>query len=120
MGQLRPPDERGGLTPQMEGDTVRLRTWLPALLMVAGVAVILCSPVGAAETKPAVYTFGTLKAPTVDAARAQAQAWLQTAGQSDQKAFEAIWGQDNRSVLDRVTETLVLGNAEAAKALADA
>ena len=69
----------------MEGDTVRLRTWLSALVAAA----ILGSPAWAAESTPAVYTFGTLKAPTVEAARAQAQAWLEKAGQFDQKAFDA-------------------------------
>jgi hypothetical protein len=102
---------------------VSLRTWLPGPLVAAGVAVILCGPTRAAESKPAVYTFGTLKAPTADAARAQAQAWLDQAGKADEAsrtAFQAIWGQEERSVLDRVADTLALGSPDAAKLLTDA
>lgn len=114
VGNARPANRAGH--PQLEGDTVRLRTRLSTLVATA----ILGSPAWAAESKPAVYTFGTLKAPTVEAARAQAQAWLEKAGQVDQKAFDAIWSQDDRSILDRVAETLVLGSPEAAKLLAEA
>ena len=77
--------------PCLEGVTVRLRNWLSALVAAA----ILGSPAWAAESKPAVYTFGTLKAPTVEAARAQAQAWLEKVGKLDQKAFDAIWSQES-------------------------
>src|SRR5262249_36269918 len=77
---------------------------------------------GAAENKPAVYTFGTLKPPTAEAARAQAQAWLEAVGKTDdtaRAAFQAIWDSD-RPVLDRVAETLALGDAQAAQLLTEA
>ncbi len=65
-------------------------------------------------------TFGALRPLAVEAARAQALAWLKSAGKTDaasQKAFDAIWSQNHRTVLDRVAETLGLGNPEAAKLL---
>lgn len=117
------PDYRTGFLPQLEGNTVSLRIRLSAALMSAGVAVVLCGPAGAADSKPAVYTFGTLKAPSAEAARAQAQAWLDGAGKTDEasrKTFQSIWGQDDRSILDRVSDTLVLGSPDAARLLAEA
>jgi len=57
-----------------------------------------------------------------DAARAQAEAWLKSAGKTDDaslKAFNDIW-QSNRPVLDKVADTFSLGNADAAKLLAEA
>jgi hypothetical protein len=87
------------------------------------VAAGLPGAAGAADQKqPAVYTFGTLKTPTVEAARAQAQAWLDAAGKTDdasRAAFKAIWEAD-KPLIDRVSETLTLGDADAAKLLAEA
>jgi len=74
----------------------------------------------AAESKAAVYSFGNLKSPTVDEARARARDWLVTTGRTPgDAAFNAIWDSD-KTLLDRVTETLVLGDAAAAKLLAEA
>jgi hypothetical protein len=59
----------------------------------------------------------------VDAVRAQALAWLKSVGKTDPasiKAFEAIWSQNQRSVLDRVADTLGLGNPAAATLLTSA
>jgi hypothetical protein len=67
-------------------------------------------------------SFGTLRAASPEEARSQALDWLKGVGKTDAtslKAFEAIWTQD-RSVLDRVAETLTLGDADAAKLLAEA
>jgi len=67
-------------------------------------------------------SFGTLRALTPEEARSQALAWLKGVGKTDattMKAVEAIWSQD-RPVLDLVAETLALGDAEAAKVLAEA
>jgi hypothetical protein len=78
-----------------------------------------------ADRKPAKETisFGTLRAPSPDEARGQALAWLKGVGKSDGntlKAFDAIWAQSERPVLDRVAETLALGDADAAKLLEEA
>jgi hypothetical protein len=68
-------------------------------------------------------SFGTLSTATADEARVQAAAWLKSADKTDaatQKAFEAVWAQQDRSVVDRVAETLALGNPAAAKLLTEA
>jgi hypothetical protein len=100
---------------------VSLKTWLmvPVLgtLLTAG----LTGQAGAAEAKATtVYTFGTLKTPTVESARAQARDWLMMHGQpAGDAAFNAIWEAD-KPLLDRVTDTLILGDPAAAKLLAEA
>jgi hypothetical protein len=58
----------------------------------------------------------------VEAARSQAQDWLKGVGKTDaatQKAFDAIWSTD-RPVIDRVADTLVLGDPAAGTLLAEA
>jgi hypothetical protein len=67
-------------------------------------------------------SFGSLKAPTNEEARDQAAAWLKSVGKTDaasQARFKTIWATD-RPLIDRVSETLVLGSPEAAKLLAEA
>jgi len=91
------------------------------------VAALVCTaavPAFGADAKSAKTpaSFGLLQAPNADAARTQALAWLKEAGKTDAaslKAFEAIWTSD-RPMLDRVADTLSLGNTEAARLLADA
>jgi hypothetical protein len=99
---------------------VKTRSWLPVL----GLALLLPAGVQAGEGERSdVFTFGVLKAAAPEAARAQAQAWLGAAGKSDAAArqqFAAIWGQGERLVLDRIADTLALGDARAAQLLADA
>ncbi len=74
------------------------------------------------ETKE-TPSFGTLRNATPDEARTQAQAWLKSVGKTDaatQKAFDEIWANEGRAVLDRVADSLALGDVEAAKLLAEA
>jgi len=55
--------------------------------------------------------------------RARAQAWLKEVAKGDAattQRFEAIWRQESRSTLDRLADTLALGDADAAKLLAEA
>jgi hypothetical protein len=69
-----------------------------------------------------LISFSALRAPSLDEARSQALAWLEAVGKSDAatlKAFDEIWSKE-RPVADRVAQTLALGNAEAAKLLAEA
>jgi hypothetical protein len=69
-----------------------------------------------------VAAFGTLRATAPDAARSQAETWLNGAGKTDaatQKAFADIWNGD-RTVLEKVTDTLCLGSADAKKLLDEA
>jgi hypothetical protein len=68
-------------------------------------------------------TFGTLETAAPEAVRTQAEAWLKGIGKTDaatQQKLQAIWSQADRSVLDRLTQTLSLGDADAARILAEA
>jgi hypothetical protein len=101
---------------------VSARTWL---LTAAAALAFLAGP-ALADKKPTAketISFGQLQSPSVDTARAQALDWLKAAGKSDAdtlKAFEAIWAQTDRTLLERVADTLVLGDADAAKVMAEA
>jgi hypothetical protein len=97
---------------------VKIRSFLAVAALSAG----LTASAVAAETaakKPA-YGFSTLKTASVADARAKAEAWLKSVGKFDQAAFDKIWADDSRSVLDRVTDTITLGNSEAGALLATA
>jgi hypothetical protein len=77
-----------------------------------------------AARKPAKETssFSALRAPTTDAVRAQAQAWLKDAQKTDaatQKAFDALWTSD-RPLLDKVVRTFALGNPTVTQLLKEA
>lgn len=66
-------------------------------------------------------SFGALEPLSAEAARAQAEAWLKEIGKTDaatQARFQAIWKQEERTVLDRLADTFVLGDEQAAKLLA--
>jgi hypothetical protein len=93
------------------------------LALALAVALVASAP--AAETKRPtrdLASFGVLQAPSLEEARTQALTWLKSAGKTDeasQQAFTAIWSAD-RPLLDKVADTLSLGDANAAKLLADA
>ncbi len=83
------------------------------------------SPAFAEEKSPAqdVPAFGALRTASPEAVRTQAQEWLKLVGKTDdatKTAFQAIWNDKDRAVLDRVTDTLALGNPDAGKLLAEA
>lgn len=83
---------------------------------------VLCSQAGFGQEKKGL-SFSALEATSAEAAQKQAAAWLKEAGKADtasQKAFELIWQRDDRTIFDRVADTLVLGNADAAKLLDEA
>jgi hypothetical protein len=67
-------------------------------------------------------SLGTLRAPSLETARSQALDWLKGVGKADavKKDFDELWSQTDRSVLDRVAGTLILGDSDAAKLLAEA
>jgi hypothetical protein len=98
-----------------------MRRWFAVLvgaaLCVQGTQTVL----GADEKKAA--RFASLEAQAPEVARAQALAWLKDAARGDaaklQRA-EAIWKQEDRTVLDRLADTFALGNADAARLLAKA
>src|SRR5438876_1006093 len=103
---------------------MRLCRWLSvpaaALLLLTASVSLAAEP----EKKPPkeVASFGTLRTPDPDEARSQALAWLKGVGKADAKTlqqFDAVWKSD-RPVLDKVAETLCLGDEKAAKLLAEA
>ena len=98
----------------------------PSLLaLVFAVPLVGAGPAWAeAEKKPTkeLVSFGTLRAPNSEEARGLALTWLTAVGKSDDanlKTFEQIWSAE-RPVVDRVAQTLALGDEEAAKLLAEA
>jgi hypothetical protein len=101
-----------------------LRNW--SLSAVAGSAMLLCGfSVWAADApkKPAkeLVSFGTLQSPSPEAAKALALEWFKKAGKTDDaslKKFDALWASD-RPLLEKVTELLILGDANAAKLMAE-
>ena len=98
---------------------MRPSRWLlvPALGLLVGSG----APARAADKSPGkeIASFGSLQAPTAEAAKAQAAAWYAKSGGKDQAKFDAIWSTD-RPTLDKVADTLALGNPEAAKILKEA
>jgi len=85
---------------------------------------LLCTaPVAAGhgpEEKSA--SFGALQATTPELAKSQSAEWLKQAGKNDPQtlaAFDEIW-KSEKSVLDKVADTLALGDADAKALLAEA
>jgi hypothetical protein len=96
-----------------------VKRYLSALTL----AVLLAggSQVLGADKKEVV--FGALEAMSVEDAQAKSAAWLKSVGKTDaasQQRFQAIWKQEDRTVLDMVSDTLALGDPAAAALLADA
>jgi hypothetical protein len=88
----------------------------PALALTA--ALLCAAPTFAAETKKEKeYSFGTLRQLDGDAARDQAKKWLTDAGKFDAKAFDAIWDSKDKPLVDKLADTFVLGNENAAKVM---
>jgi len=95
-------------------------SWRCLILAVAATIAAHGSAPGA-DSKPPPKdgaSFGALKAPDVAEARKQAEAWLKSV-KGDEAKFKAIWGGDG-TLLEKVTATLVLGDPQAAKLLAEA
>ncbi|MGL4553134.1 MAG: hypothetical protein ACRC33_18365 [Gemmataceae bacterium] len=74
-----------------------------------------------ADTKPRKdeATFGALKSPDAAEVKKQAEAWLASVGKADAAKFKAVWDGDG-TLLEKVTATLVMGDADAARLLASA
>jgi hypothetical protein len=92
----------------------RTNTYLPALCLVLLLPAVVLAQVPAAPPSPPA--FGLIKGPTFDEARTQAFAWLQQVGAdaATLQRAEALWStSEDRSLLERVAETLMLGDAEA-------
>jgi hypothetical protein len=89
-------------------------------LIVPVVALVLAAAPARAADPASLLSY---KSPSLEAARAQALDWLTALGKTDaatRAAFDALWQPGERPMLDRVADTLGLGNADAAQVLAGA
>jgi len=76
------------------------------------------TPAFAADNGKDLSGFGVLRAPAADLVKIQAQEWLKSVNTSDdatQQSFKAIWASEDATLLDKVTDTLVLGSPDAGK-----
>lgn len=90
--------------------------------VVALSTVLAVSPAFPAEPgkKPSpVFGFSTLRSATPEAARAKTEAWLKSVGKFDEAAFNKVWADETKTVLDRTADALALGSSEAAALLAE-
>jgi hypothetical protein len=95
---------------------VKIRQFLAAAALLGWFA----APASAAEpSKPRSFGFSTLKSASPEAAKVRTKAWLESVGKFDQAAFDKIWADESRTVLDRTADSLALGNKDAAAMLAD-
>lgn len=88
----------------------------------AALFAILGTPVTAAEKAESLetFTFGTLSPINEQAARRQAYQWLQKSDNmtdTARAAFNKLWAEKDLTVLDRITGTFELADADAAKLL---
>jgi len=90
-----------------------------------GALAILIGGVTAADTagkKKDDSSFGLIRPIETTEAKKEAEAWLKSVGKTDagaQAKFKAIWEAD-KTLLEKVTETICLGDADAAKLMASA
>jgi len=94
------------------------------LAALAGAMLLVASGLSAdtAGKKKEESSFGAIRAVDSTAVQQESEAWLKSIGKTDagtQAKFKAIWATD-KSVLEKVSETIGLGDAEAAKLLAAA
>jgi len=66
------------------------------------------------------FTFGTLTSPSEAKVRLEAANWLKGQGTFDRAAFDALWSNKDKTILDRLSTTFELGDKDAAKALKEA
>jgi hypothetical protein len=97
---------------------VKIRQLLAATALTTGLAAFQVSSANAAEPiKSPTFGFSSLKAATPESAKAKTEAWLKSVGKFDQTAFNKIWAEESRTVLDRTVDSLALGSPEAAALL---
>jgi len=92
---------------------------LAAALLVGGS--VWAADADKSDKKVKDLSFGSLKTASTAEAKELAASWLKSAGKTDETkaAFDAIWADDDTSVLDKVTATLCLGSEPAKKLLAE-
>ncbi len=93
------------------------------LAVLALAALVVGGSPAAPDSGKKEVAFGALEPASPETAQAKALAWLKEVGKADAATtakFQAIWKQDERTVLDRLADTFALGDARAAKALTEA
>jgi hypothetical protein len=99
---------------------VTIRQWLRSTAFAVGILAGPPTLMAADQPSKPVFAFANLKSASVADAKAKAEAYLKKAGTFNEAAFNEIWSQDNRTVLDRTADSLAMSNTEAAAALASA
>jgi hypothetical protein len=87
---------------------------------VATLALLLLGGVALGQEKKPAATFGALDSMSATEAQAKLAGWLKEVGKFDQAKLDAVWKDDQRSILDRVADSLALGDPIAAKLIAEA
>jgi hypothetical protein len=85
-----------------------------------GLLLVTAAPGFGNDTKA---SFGALDTMSAATAKAKLTAWLKEVGKSDAavtQKLDAIWAENHRTVLDRVADSFALGDAVAAKLIAEA
>lgn len=98
---------------------MKFRKILAAATLATGLAAPTTTLAADTDTNP-TYGFSALKAMSPEAAKAKCETWLKSTGKFDQAKFDAVWSEKGRTVLDRVADSIALGNPDAAKLVADA
>ena len=92
------------------------------ILSVSVLALLMTASLGLAQDKNTAG-FGALESMSADAAKTKFAAWLKEVGKSDPatlQKLDAIWKENQRTLLDRVADSLALGDPIAAKLIAEA
>jgi hypothetical protein len=98
---------------------VKIRKLLAAAALSTGLAAADASAADPVKKPAPAFGFSTLKTATPETAKAKAEAWLKSVGKFDQAAFNKVWADESRTVLDRTADSLALGSPEAAALLAN-
>src|SRR5438132_13405588 len=93
------------------------RTTVVRILTASVMSLVLAGSALAADGGKPLYTFGTLRTATADAAKGKAKAWLESVAKYDAAAFDAIWKNESRRVFERTLDALMLGSTAAKAAL---
>jgi len=96
-----------------------IRKLFAAAAVSAGLAVTATPAFAAEPAKKPAFGFSTMRATSAEVAKAKSAAWLKSVGQFDEAAFNTVWADEKRTVLDRTADALALGNSEVAALLAN-
>lgn len=92
-------------------------------ILIVTCALMLCVAGYVQGQEKRIAGFGALDALTADAAKTKLAGWLKEVGKSDAATaakLDSIWKDESRSILDRVADSLALGDPVAAKLMLEA